>query len=237
MALRSVETKLVQLTREVDTFIARELATQMAEVAGFDSYQCADIETAVSEICSNALRYGDRGWAALTVGSNGFVASITDEGPGFGTPVSVRTGLGVGLEGARRLMDELTIEDLAQGSRVTIKKARRSADHPQEASSSWELSVVNRLKKGNSTSGDMWWCRQDAATITVAVVDGLGSGPQAEAASETIVAALEESAPTAPLDRLLESAHEAARPTRGAVGVVARIDGSTIEYCGVGDVS
>lgn len=237
MALRKVETKLVQLSREVDTFIARELATQMAGAAGFDSYQSADIETAVSEICSNALRYGERGWAALTVGPDGFRASITDEGPGFGGPVSVKTGLGVGLEGARRLMDDLTIEALAKGSRVTIKKGRRAVDEPEEPLDHWELAVVNRLKKGNSTSGDMWWSRQDADTIMVAVVDGLGSGPRAEAASETILGVFGASAPATPLDRLLTSAHEAARPSRGAVGIVARVDTSTIEYCGVGDVS
>jgi anti-sigma regulatory factor (Ser/Thr protein kinase) len=237
MALRTVETRLVQLTREVDAFIARELAAQMAATAGFDDYHSSDIETAVSEICSNALRYGTRGWAALTLGPGGFEAVITDEGPGFDVPRTVRSGLGVGLEGARRLMDDLTIEALPTGSRVTIKKTRGSADEHRTPSGYWELTVVNRLKKGNSTSGDMWWSREDADTIMLAVLDGLGSGPQAEEASATIVAVFEESAPAAALDKLVHTAHEAARPTRGAVGVVARIDDSSIEYCGVGDAN
>jgi anti-sigma regulatory factor (Ser/Thr protein kinase) len=229
------EHRHVRLTREVDIFVARELAAKLAEVNGFDSYQCADIETAVSELASNALRYGNRGWAILRIGPDGFEAVITDEGPGFGSAVETKSGLGVGLAGAERLMDEMTIGPGPVGGRVSVKKRKGRADSQGESALDWEISVVNRLRAGRSASGDSWWALPRPDSLTAAVVDGLGSGEMAARASAAVLEDLSGQNPEAPLEQMILSAHEAARQTRGAVGVVARITGSEVEYCGVGD--
>ncbi|MGH8872578.1 MAG: ATP-binding protein [Acidimicrobiia bacterium] len=230
------EHQLVRLLREVDVFIARELAGQMAEGGGFDSYQSADIETAVSELCSNALRYGRRGWAILRISPIAFEAVITDEGPGFESAPETKSGLGVGLAGAGRLMDHLSIQPMPVGSRVTIKKQRPEADSSLGSSYEWEMSVVNRRRTGRSVSGDKWHALPHEDTLTVVVVDGLGSGERAAEASTVVVDNFIAQEQASPLDEMVVSFHDAARETRGVVGMITRINGPELEYCGFGDV-
>jgi anti-sigma regulatory factor (Ser/Thr protein kinase) len=231
------EHRLVRLLREADIYTARELAAEMAAVVGFDGYQVADIETAVSELCSNALKFGDRGWAVLRVVAGEFEAVITDEGPGFGAPTPEKRGLGVGLGGAERLMDDLEIGRVGNETRAVIRKRLPLTDSPHDAPSRWRLGVVTRIRVGRSISGDRWWVSPTESRLLLAVVDGLGSGEKAAEASSCVIDTLSDMDAGAPLAHMVEHAHKAAVGTRGAVGIVVRVDDSGLEYCGVGDVA
>ncbi|MGH8914890.1 MAG: SpoIIE family protein phosphatase, partial [Acidimicrobiia bacterium] len=168
-----------------------------------------------------------------------FEAVITDEGPGFDAPPPTPSGLGVGLAGAGRLMDQLLIETLPGGGRVTTSKrlpASGSIDHRTDR---WWVEVVSRPRIGNSVSGDRWWAQNGGASLLLAVVDGLGSGPGAAQASTEVVESLSGQDADRPLHELMEGSHRSAAPTRGAVALLARLrsEEETLEYVSVGDVA
>jgi serine/threonine-protein kinase RsbT len=98
------------------------------------------IATAVSELTRNIVRYASGGRGEVVIreitgpgDQPGVEIVVSDEGPGIADielamreGVSSSTGLGMGLPGTRRLMDEMTIESGAgRGTVITIRKWRR----------------------------------------------------------------------------------------------------------------
>lgn len=230
------DSRLVMIDREVDLYVAREAARLIAAEAGFDTFQCADIETAVSELCSNVLRYGVKGRALLRKTPMGFEVEVVDQGPGFGAAPKRRGGLGIGLAGAGRLMDELTVDNLPEGGRVFARKLL--ARGTETAGSWWSAVAASATIGGTVVGGDAFYVEESDRGLLVAVMDGLGHGEGAAAAAAAVSQCLREHPDDEP-DQLIIRADRAARHTRGAVAVVARIDpkASVFSYAGVGDVS
>ena len=127
----------VHLAQETDFLLARQRAKQIAAILGFDLQDQTRIATAVSEIARNAFQYGKDGRTEFLLipgedeGAPQLRIVITDSGKGIphldkiwsGTYDSP-TGMGIGLTGARRLMDKLEIEtgEGRIGTRVTLTK-------------------------------------------------------------------------------------------------------------------
>ncbi len=120
----------VTIRYEYDTVAARQRARQIARLLGFDSQDQTRISTAVSEIARNAFTYAGGGRVEyLLEGRTApqlFIVKITDSGPGIrdlGTILEGRyrssTGMGLGIIGARRLMDQFQIES-SPGHGATI---------------------------------------------------------------------------------------------------------------------
>jgi len=86
--------------------------------------------------------------------------------------------------------------------------------------------------------GDSWHAEMSGRALSVMVADGLGHGPDARVASQAALLALKGRGAMSPT-RLLELAHEAARPTRGAAVAAARIDfdQGLVSFAGVGNIS
>ncbi|HVX31024.1 MAG TPA: anti-sigma regulatory factor [Nitrolancea sp.] len=116
---------------------ARSKARSIARELGFGIVDQSRIATAVSELTRNIVRYASdsRGEVVIreVVGpadQPGVEIIVSDDGPGIADValamrdgVSSSTGLGLGLPGARRLMDEMKIESGAgRGTIVTIRK-------------------------------------------------------------------------------------------------------------------
>jgi signal transduction histidine kinase/CheY-like chemotaxis protein len=123
----------ISLHFEYDLVAARRRARQIAALLGFDGQDQTRIATVASEIARNALRYGGGGRVEFGVDRNGapsLVMTVTDRGPGIHNLDEVlngryesRTGMGIGIVGARRLMDDLQISTKAgQGTTVTMRK-------------------------------------------------------------------------------------------------------------------
>ena len=89
---------------------------------------------------------------------------------------------------------------------------------------------------GETSSGDGHLVVQGALRTLIAVMDGLGHGPEAHRATTAAIAAIAE-IPDAPLPSLFEHCHGALRRTRGVVMTIASIaaDGQ-MEWMGVGNV-
>lgn len=130
----------IALQQEYDVVLARQRARQVAGLLAFDMQEQTRIATAVSEIARNAVNYARGGTVEFAIeGASApqvLLISISDHGPGIADLQRIldgqytsSTGMGLGLLGARRLVDQCDIQTSPDGTRVTLKKLfpRRAA--------------------------------------------------------------------------------------------------------------
>jgi serine/threonine-protein kinase RsbT len=122
------------LTNEHDIVIGRQSVRRMTQQQGFSLVDQTKMVTAASELARNALIYGGGGtlkWELLTEGSRrGLRLTVEDHGPGIPNldlaltdGWSSGTGLGLGLSGTRRLVNEFEIEStVGAGTRIIITR-------------------------------------------------------------------------------------------------------------------
>jgi serine/threonine-protein kinase RsbT len=124
----------VPIREEADVAVARLRARELAAGEGFAPGAAGAIATAVSEIARNIVVHAGEGEielrAATERGRRGVVVVARDAHPGIAdVEAALRDGystagsLGLGLPGARRLMDEFTLDSApGAGTTVTMKK-------------------------------------------------------------------------------------------------------------------
>ena len=124
----------VAVSSDADVVEAREKGRELSAQLGFSSIDLTLIVTAISEVARNILLYAKEGEIVLSLeqedGEKGIVVTARDEGPGIPDldlamrdSYSTGNGLGLGLPGARRLMDEFQIEsEVSKGTTVVMKK-------------------------------------------------------------------------------------------------------------------
>ena len=127
----------IKILSEKDIVLARERGRALAQELGFSSSDPTLVATAISEVARNILKFAGRGEIVLvSVTQNpkkGIVIMARDEGPGIpDIPLAMRdgystsNGLGLGLPGARRLMDDFEVESVVgKGTTITMKKWTR----------------------------------------------------------------------------------------------------------------
>jgi serine/threonine-protein kinase RsbT len=120
------------LTNEHDIVLGRQSVRRMTQQQGFSLVDQTKMVTAASELARNTVIYGGGGilkWALLDEGAKRGVRLIfEDQGPGIPNLELAMTdgwtsghGLGLGLTGTRRLVNEFAIEStVGVGTRVTI---------------------------------------------------------------------------------------------------------------------
>ena len=134
----SVESRAThEISSDADVVRVRQVARSLAVAAQFSLVDQTKLVTAVSELARNTLVYGGGGTADLAVvtdGENrGVRATFTDGGPGI---VDIRlaltdgwssgTGMGLGLPGAKRLVDEFDLQSRpGAGTIVSVVKWSR----------------------------------------------------------------------------------------------------------------
>jgi serine/threonine-protein kinase RsbT len=132
MNVRSSGTQPVRI--EQDVVLARQSARKLAQECGMRLIDLTKLVTAVSELARNTVVYGgggDMDWQILEDGPRvGLRLTFRDEGPGIPDLKLALTdgwtsggGLGLGLTGARRLVEEFELETApGKGTRVTIAR-------------------------------------------------------------------------------------------------------------------
>jgi serine/threonine-protein kinase RsbT len=137
MRSRVVESEIrIRITSALDIVAARQKGRELANDLGFRPTDLAIIATAISELARNIVLYARCGEIILmpTRGSpSGILVMASDQGPGIAdiaealrVGYSTSGGLGVGLPGVKRLMDEFEIvSEAGRGTTVIVKKWNR----------------------------------------------------------------------------------------------------------------
>ena len=127
----------VAIQREADIVLARQAGRQLAAQLGFSTTDQTLIATAISEVARNIVVYASQGEIVLTRtdenGRIGIEVKAIDSGPGIDNKdlamrdgYSTKNSLGLGLPGARRLMDDFALDsEVGRGTTVTMKKWKR----------------------------------------------------------------------------------------------------------------
>jgi serine/threonine-protein kinase RsbT len=134
MAPTVAKSDAVELRSEPDIVLARRLVRRLAQELTFSLVDQTKIVTAASELARNTVTYGGGGtlrWETLLDGARrGLRLTFEDHGPGIADLKLAMTdgwttgsGLGMGLSGAKRLVNDFSIESaLGKGTRVTIAR-------------------------------------------------------------------------------------------------------------------
>lgn len=123
----------VRIQSSADIVTARQQGRALALRTGFSSSDLSIIATAISEVARNIVEYAKEGEVIITlIGDEhkGIEIVAADHGPGIADVSTVMRdgystgqGLGIGLPGARRLMDEFEItSEIGKGTTVRMKK-------------------------------------------------------------------------------------------------------------------
>lgn len=134
MALEPALKETIEIAADQDLVRVRQAMRALAVSVALSLVDQTKVVTAASELARNTLIHGGGGSAQLEVvtgqRSRGVRVTFTDDGPGIADMdlaltdgFSTGNGLGHGLSGARRLVDEFDIESApGKGTRVTITK-------------------------------------------------------------------------------------------------------------------
>jgi serine/threonine-protein kinase RsbT len=127
----------VPVASDLDIVVARAEGRRLALDLGFSKTDATLVATAISEVARNILTHAREGVITISTTNTGEIAELTvvasDDGPGIpDVEQALRDGystigsLGLGLPGARRLVDEFEIESQdGKGTEVVMRKWRR----------------------------------------------------------------------------------------------------------------
>jgi serine/threonine-protein kinase RsbT len=128
----------VAIRTDADVVTARQEARAMGAGLGFSSTDLTLLATAISEVSRNITAYAGEGEVALRVlnhgGRLGIEVVATDNGPGIADVelamqdgYTTGNGLGLGLPGTRRLVDEFDLRtEPGRGTSVRLVKWSRA---------------------------------------------------------------------------------------------------------------
>lgn len=228
----------------------RRAAALLGQTMGLSPDLIAQASLVASELCTNILKYANRGeiWLkSLTANGTAYGLDIIalDRGPGIANfEAAARDGfstggsLGIGLGTMRRaaaLFDFYTAPGL--GTAVMLRLHEKKIALPADDG----FDVASRMTpiRGEIVSGDGWSCLRFDDILAVAVVDGLGHGPKAAEAAHAAIESFHRCVREVGPAQAIEQAHQALLSTRGAVMAVACIDAraQTLRFAGLGNIS
>ena len=236
-----------------DVAAARRLAAQTVEPLGLGETVNGRVALITTELATNLVKHG--GGGSILFGSDddgrAVVILAIDKGrgiasvqaamqDGYSTAGSPGTGLGA-VKRRATSVDVYTLPDKGTAVYCSV-----SAD---DGGSGPRLSALARPPRiciagiclpirGEEESGDDWMALNGRDVVTVGVADGLGHGPAAATAAHGVIRVMREQ-PESDIMRMLEDAHAAIRPTRGAAVGIARIflGSGRLDFTGVGNIA
>jgi len=135
MIMSPAEYMRVPIINESDIVNARQAGREVAKNAGFRAVECAEIAAAISELARNIFLYANTGEVLIKIIQDHsdviWIEVIAqDKGPGIEDKdlvmrdgYSTSKGLGLGLPGTKRIMDEFELfSEVGEGTRVTVRK-------------------------------------------------------------------------------------------------------------------
>jgi len=222
---------------------ARRVSTRLAARCGLDTDDQGRVPLVVTELATNLLSHARRGemLIRMLVEEGGIEVLAIDHGPGISDLAkcladgySKRGTRGCGLGAVQRQSTEFDIYSTEPAGTIVLSRilpAKRPRSHRVSA-------AVCVVAPGESECGDGWQVRYREGRLAAVVIDGLGHGPLAAAATEEALAVFNRDWFRTPVD-FLAAAHEAMRSTRGAAVAIAHIDIALhqLHYAGVGNIA
>lgn len=203
--------------------VATELATNLIKHAGGGSLLFGSNDKTLVIVSI------DKGRGLLNLS-----AALSD---GYSTAGSAGTGLGA-VRRATTSFDVYALPEKGTAIYATIGDAAPSAPPVLLAPSRVVAGGVCIPKTGEEQNGDAWTGNLTRDVITIAVADGLGHGPAAATASTAAVRMVADRFEQ-PLEHILQDAHGALRPTRGAAVAIARVylTAGRTDFIGAGNIA
>ena len=242
---------------------AKRFAVKTASDINFTDLEIGEISIIVSELAENMIAHkavsgkiiisdiksGDR---------RGIQIIAEDKGPGIPNTEQVmkdgysqNSSLGIGLGAVKRFSDEFDIMSNYYGHNISAYKNKKSPGtviisrkwlkknkgNMKEDEPGISIGVMSRPKENETHNGDEYIIKHYNSKTLIAVIDGLGHGPEAENAAKTgrrtIMENYQES-----LEVIIRQVHQDLKKKRGAVCSIALIDHKlkVMDYIGIGNV-
>jgi len=229
---------------------ARRIAQRLCKECNFSEEDFGKFSIIVTELSTNILKHASSGELLIQKRRNSdgtlmLEAFAIDSGKGISNidqaledGYSTAGSPGTGLGAIRRQATTFDIYSIPQ--KGTVVAVSYTPDKPKKTivTSPIEISGINVPLKNQSVSGDAWDVKVDRDSVWIGVIDGIGHGTDAHAASTSGIATFWESNGTS-TDVVLEDIHYKLRSSRGAAGSIARINlaQKTVHFSGIGNVN
>ena len=230
----------------------RRAAMNLAAWGNFNETDAGKVGIVVTELATNIVKHAGRGELLLRLSHRTSARSCIeiialDSGPGISDLAAcMRDGMsttgtaGAGLGAMRRLADEFeAYSSVGQGSAFYLSLWSGAPPSPFSVPASpLQFGAVSLPLAGEESCGDAWYCELRGDTALIAVADGLGHGPDAAIAARAALSVCADPIFSAPA-RLLDLAHQRARPTRGAAVAfaTAHLKAGSVHYSGIGNIA
>lgn len=229
--------------------LVKKSISQLSVQAGFEAQRAGEVDLIVAEMASNLVKHAKGGEILVRIlgtgESTGLELISIDHGPGMINPermlqdgLSTTKTLGHGLGSIKRLSDEFQI--YSQKGWGTILLAR-IFQKPELVKRSRRDGLFRSLlvpKPGEEACGDGCYLKLTPGHIKLLVGDGLGHGPQAQAAVQAAIKAFRLCPDHRPAE-IIQYLHRSVTKTRGLVGSVMVYDQLERQWswCGVGNIA
>ena len=223
---------------------ARRAAVALAARLGASETEGGNVALVVTELATNLVRHGGGGELLVRpLPSAGAAIEIVaiDRGPGMANvEAALRDGYstggtsGRGLGAVRRIADRCEIFSAPGAGTAVVARLRA---HTNGRTPVAAVAGVSVAMHGEPVCGDAWAWAPQGDGWSVLVADGLGHGPDAARAAREAVRIYGERAATPAAD-IVEAAHAALRPTRGAAIAIAEVRPAEgeVTFTGVGNI-
>lgn len=238
----------ISFNTETDTVEARDTAAEIASGIGLDKLACAEVALAVSEIVGNASRYAGKGDVIMRLSGNkkSLEIVVRDRGPGIKNISkamaegysSMAVSLGVGLNAAKRAMDEFSIKSKpGNGTSVMMKKYLPIPDDEIE------YGIISLNDERYPVNGDAYVIKEfDGDKVLLSVIDGAGNGYGANQVANFVKEIVEKNYKSG-LKTIVNRCHISMRKAFDVTDVricamgLLLLKPRSLEYLGVGDTS
>ncbi|WP_028981388.1 ATP-binding protein [Sporocytophaga myxococcoides] len=203
-----------------------------------------------TELVTNLIKFGEHGREILikpvvfSEVSGVEIVSI-DKGSGAKDPVrmmedgySTAGTKGEGLGAIKRLSDEFDIYSQSTGTIVLARVFKKTKSLYPKTKEGFEVGGVMVAKIPETVCGDQWHYVTDDNGLSLAVIDGLGHGKEANEAAVEAINIYKENIKSETPDFIVDKIHSGLKKTRGAVGLIIHADNQkkNMIHCGVGNI-
>ncbi len=147
--------RCIPIVEERDIVLARQAGREVARELGFGAADQTRLATAISELTRNVLKYADSGLCEVTSRREVFThhvqVIVSDAGPGIpdieaalGEGFTTGRGLGMGLPGTKRLVDDFQVVSRPGETKVTVAMSRTLAANARD--STWKAQPATRVR-------------------------------------------------------------------------------------------